>query len=306
MIKTIAKVFAFTSIFKNLVLTQKSKTEGVTQLHPVKIPGRTIFVREKEYFIRENLVEGTVPIIFLHSWGTDSLGSWFNVLPKIKNLSSFITIDLKNHGRSDSSWERWSVDENADIVISIIDELNIDECYLAGWSMGSAVSLTISKKIPEKIKKMVLITPFSWIEGERFKDNYLFKLLVGGVRIRERLFPNKNPQSKFSYLKKSKALRNEFTDWAWNNLHQSKNDFIYGDGGRHVVAFDSREWLSEIETETLAIIGGRDSLVPQKASKEVTTNMMNVKSVTFKDALHGIPWTHDEELIDEFKQFLNL
>ena len=48
------------------------------------------------------------------------------MLPKIKNLSSFITIDLKNHGRSDSSWERWSVDENADIVISIIDELNID------------------------------------------------------------------------------------------------------------------------------------------------------------------------------------
>ena len=194
----------------------------------------------------------------------------------------------------------------ADIVISIIDELNLDECYLVGWSMGSAVSLTISKKIPEKIKKMVLITPFSWIEGERFKDNYLFKLLVGGVRIRERLFPNKNPQSKFSYLKKSKALRNEFTDWAWNNLHQSKNDFIYGDGGRHVVAFDSREWLSEIQTETLAIIGGRDSLVPQKASKEVTSNMMNVKSVTFKDALHGIPWTHDEELIDELKQFLNL
>ena len=102
---------------------------------------------------------------------------------------------------------------------------------------------------------MVLITPFSWIEGERFKDNYLFKLLVGGVRIRERLFPNKNPQSKFSYLKKSKALRNEFTDWAWNNLHQSKNDFIYGDGGRHVVAFDSREWLREIETETLAMDG---------------------------------------------------
>ena len=95
-----------------------------------------------------------------HLLGTDSLGSWFNVLPKIKNLSSFITIDLKNHGRSDSSWERWSVDENADIVISIIDELNIDECFLAGWSMGSAVSLTISKKIPEKIKKIIVFIAF--------------------------------------------------------------------------------------------------------------------------------------------------
>ncbi len=306
MIKTIAKVFAFTSIFKNLVLTQKSKTEGITQLHPIKIPGRTVFVREKEYFIRENIVEGTIPIVFLHSWGTDSLGSWFNVLPKIKNVSSFITIDFKNHGRSDASWERWSVDENADIVISILDELNVSECHLVGWSMGSAVALTISKKNPERINKMVLVTPFSWIEGERYKDNFLFKLLVGGVRIRERLFPNKNPQSKYSFLKKSSALKNEFTDWAWNNLHRSKDDFIYGDGGRHVVAFDSRDWLGDIETETLALIGGKDSLVPQKASQEVTTKMQNITPITFTNALHGIPWTHDEELVEELTKFLNL
>ena len=306
MIKTIAKVFAFTSIFKNLVLTQKSKTEGITQLHPIKIPGRTIFVREKEYFIRENIIDGTVPIVFLHSWGTDSLGSWFNVLPKIKNKNSFVTIDFKNHGRSDASWERWSVEENADIVISILEELNITKFNLVGWSMGSAVALTISRKIPKNVNKMVLITPFSWIEGERYKDNFLFKLLVGGVRIRERLFPNKNPQSKFSFLKKSIALKNEFTDWAWNNLHRSKDDFIYGDGGRHVVAFDSREWLSDIETETLAIIGGKDSLVPQKSSEEVITKMKNIESITFNNAYHGIPWTHDEELFDELVKFLNL
>ena len=306
MIKTIAKVFAFTSIFKNLVLTQKSKTEGITQLHPIKIPGRTLFVREKEYFIRENIVEGTIPIVFLHSWGTDSLGSWFNVLPKIKNINSFITIDFKNHGRSDASWERWSVDENADIVISILDELNISKCHLVGWSMGSAVALTISKKISERISKMVLVTPFSWIEGERYKDNFLFKLLVGGVRIRERLFPNKNPQSKYSFLKKSNALKNEFTDWAWNNLHRSKDDFIYGDGGRHVVAFDSRDWLADIETETLALIGGKDSLVPQKASQEGTTKMQNITPITFTNALHGIPWTHDEELVEELIKFLNI
>ena len=54
MIKTIAKVFAFTSIFKNLVLTQKSKTEGITQLHPIKIPGRTVFVRERIFYKRKH------------------------------------------------------------------------------------------------------------------------------------------------------------------------------------------------------------------------------------------------------------
>jgi len=41
----------------------------VTQLHPVKITGRTIFIREKEYLIRENYIDGTTPIIFFYIVG---------------------------------------------------------------------------------------------------------------------------------------------------------------------------------------------------------------------------------------------
>ena len=74
MIKTLTKIFAFTAVTKSLLETKKSQSAGTTQIHPSKIPGRTVFIREKEYFIRENIKEGTTPIIFLHSWGTDSLG----------------------------------------------------------------------------------------------------------------------------------------------------------------------------------------------------------------------------------------
>ena len=79
MIKTITKFFAVATILKNLLETKKGDITGNTQIHPSKFPGRTIFVREKEYFIRESYVNGTVPIVFLHSWGTDSLGSWFKI-----------------------------------------------------------------------------------------------------------------------------------------------------------------------------------------------------------------------------------
>ena len=110
MIKTLTKIFAFTAVTKSLLETKKSQSAGTTQIHPSKIPGRTVFIREKEYFIRENIIEGTTPIIFLHSWGSDSLGSWFKVLPKIKNENSFVAIDMRNHGKSDASWDRWDVD----------------------------------------------------------------------------------------------------------------------------------------------------------------------------------------------------
>ena len=87
MIKTLTKIFALTAVTKSLLETKKSQSEGTTQLHPSKIPGRTLFVREKEFFVRENTIEGSTPIVFLHSWGSDSLGSWFKILPKIKKES---------------------------------------------------------------------------------------------------------------------------------------------------------------------------------------------------------------------------
>ena len=170
MIKKFTKYFAVATLLKNLIGTKSDQTEGLTQIHPTKIPGRTLFIREKEYFIRESYVDNTTPIIFLHSWGSDSLGSWFKILPFFLEKNSFVTIDMKNHGKSDSSWMRWDVDENADIVISILNQLGIDKCNVVGWSMGSAVALSISRKKKELVNKMVLITPFSWLGGAVYKD----------------------------------------------------------------------------------------------------------------------------------------
>ena len=52
MIKTLTKIFAFTALTKSLLETKRSQSAGTTQIHPSKIPGRTVFIREKEYFIR--------------------------------------------------------------------------------------------------------------------------------------------------------------------------------------------------------------------------------------------------------------
>ena len=127
-----------------------------------------------------------------------------------------------------------------------------------------------------------------------------------GIRERERLFPNSNPQSKYSFLRKSKAVKNEYSDWAWNNLHKSKDNFIYADGGRFVVPFDARPWLDQIDTQTLVLTGGKDSLVPEHISFEIINGLKNVESKIFTDATHGIPWTHDKELSEELDRFLEL
>ena len=211
-------------------------------------------------------------------------------MPKIKNETSFVAIDMRNHGKSDASWDRWDVDENADVVISILKELGISSCNIVGWSMGSAVAMSIAKKNKPLVNKLVLITPFSWLGGAVYSDKVAFKIFVSFVRIRERLFPNLNPKSKFSFLKKSNSINDEYTEWAWNNLHKSKDDFIYADGGRFVVPYDARSWIQEIEAETLVITGGKDKLVPEETSNDVVKRLNEVKVKTFPDAGHSVPW----------------
>ena len=110
----------------------------------------------------------------------------------------------------------------------------------------------------------------------------------------------------FSFLKKSNSINDEYTEWAWNNLHKSKDDFIYGDGGRFVVPYDARSWIQEIEAETLVITGGRDKLVPEETSNDVVKRLNEVKVKTFPDAGHSVPWTHEEDLLTELREFFNL
>jgi len=172
--------------------------------------------------------------------------------------------------------------------------------------MGSAVAMSIAKKNKPLVNKLLLITPFSWLGGAVYSDKVAFKIFVSFVRIRERLFPNFNPKSKFSFLKKSNSINDEYTEWAWNNLHKSKDDFIYADGGRFVVPYDARPWIQEIEAETLVITGGRDKLVPEETSNDVVKRLNEVKVKTFPDAGHSVPWTHEEDLLTELREFFSL
>jgi pimeloyl-ACP methyl ester carboxylesterase len=175
---------------------------------------------------------------------------------------------------------------------------------LVGWSIGSAVALSVAKNYPDLVSKQVLVTPFAWTVNSEYKEKPWFKIVVGLVRVRERLFPIYNPKSKYKFLRESESLNDEYSDWAWSNLNRSKDAFIYQDGSRYVVPFDARPWAHEIRIETLAVIGGNDKLVPENVASELTDLLPNVRIKKINGATHAVPWSHAEELSSEIFNFL--
>ena len=304
MIKLFLKIFAAGAFLFELIGTKQGKPEGNVQLHPIKLSGRTLFIREQEVFVRESYIENKPVLVLLHSWGSDSLGSWFKVMPLLQNNYSLIAIDLKNHGRTDGSWTRWDITDNADMVATVLKDLGIKDSILVGWSIGSAVALSIAKNYPALVSKQILVTPFAWTVNSEYKEKPWFKIVVGLVRVRERLFPIYNPNSKYKFLRNSESLNDEYSDWAWSNLNRSKDAYIYQDGSRYVVPFDARSWAHEVRVETLAVIGGNDKLVPENVARELTDLLPNVRIKKISGATHAIPWSHAEELSEEISKFL--
>lgn len=95
------------------------------------------------------------PLVFLHGMGGSvrQIYSTYQPLPGVK----LISMNQQGHGKSEVDWETLDFARMADDVAALLDYLHIEKVYLAGISMGAAVSLNFSVRYPERVEKLLLI-----------------------------------------------------------------------------------------------------------------------------------------------------
>lgn len=81
------------------------------------------------------------PIILLHGFGASSY-SWHNISKPLSQKNKLFLIDLKGFGKSDKPLDdKYSISDQAEIIISFIQKNNLQNLVLIGHSMGGAVAL---------------------------------------------------------------------------------------------------------------------------------------------------------------------
>jgi 2-succinyl-6-hydroxy-2,4-cyclohexadiene-1-carboxylate synthase len=96
-------------------------------------------------------------ILFLHGF----MGNLHEFDAAIKLLSdrfSYLTIDLPGHGRTQvlDGDEYYTMANTAHALINLLDELNIHQCFLIGYSMGGRLALYMTLHFPERFPQVVL------------------------------------------------------------------------------------------------------------------------------------------------------
>lgn len=103
------------------------------------------------------------PVVFVH--GTPSYSyEWRNVVPRVEAAGyRVITYDLLGYGASERPLDRdTSVSAQTDLLISLLDELGLENPSLVTHDIGGAIGQRIAVLHPTRLRRLMLINTVSY------------------------------------------------------------------------------------------------------------------------------------------------
>ncbi|WP_163873434.1 alpha/beta fold hydrolase [Paenibacillus favisporus] len=235
--------------------------------------------------------EGTgFPLIVLHGLGLD-VHSMEPVIHSFSTDFRVIAIDARGHGLSDKPAE-YRLSDHVRDVIAVMDFLKLDKVYLVGGSMGSYIAQGVAIAAPERVKKLVLVTPKS--NGRTSSMARLFSEHA------EELEGMDTP-AKLQHLSRY-MFHNLSLVGAWMQHVQEGGTSLTEEqnaaSNRALEGFDFRPDYGRITAETLIISGKYDGLNPPEWGREIADAIKGARFVEFLHSGHA-PHVEEPERFDE-------
>jgi pimeloyl-ACP methyl ester carboxylesterase len=270
------------------------------QEHPLRSSGRTVFVGDQEFLVRESGPEGAKVVVLIHGLAGSSLAEWYRIAPVLAEKYRVVMVDYRSHGLAPLARDRFEVDDLADDMAGVLDQIGLGQVSVVGYSMGGTIAQALAHRHPGRVDRLVLIATFS----HHPQPDRTFRA-IGAVLARafERLTGLGTPEVRSFYLRAIGAVEERHARWLWEETHRRDVDA----GAQATLAllrFDSRPWIGRIETQTMVVIPTRDQLVPPAWQYELAGALGDPTVVELVGVRHEAPWTHPERIVDEISAFL--
>lgn len=270
------------------------------QEHPWRQPGKTVFVGNSEYLVREAGPEDGSPLLLIHGLAGSSLAEWYQMAPRLAETHRVILVDHRGHGLSALNRGRYEVADAADDVAGVLDQVGIRQLAVVGYSLGGTIAQSLAHRYPGRVTKLILIGTFA-----HHPEPMRTLRVVGALSIRafERLTGVGTSDVRSLYLLATGAVEAEHGRWLWEETHRRDVDA----GAQATLAmlrFDSRPWVGGIDVESMVIIPTKDQLVPASWQYELASKLKSANVVELPDAHHEAPWVHPARLTAEIEGFL--
>jgi pimeloyl-ACP methyl ester carboxylesterase len=100
--------------------------------------------------------KGEPTVVLVHGWALDR-HVWDGQVPRLAERHRLVTLDLAGHGESGRERSSWTMAAFGEDVKAVVEAVGAKQVVLVGHSMGGPVVLEAARRMPERVKGIVLV-----------------------------------------------------------------------------------------------------------------------------------------------------
>jgi 3-oxoadipate enol-lactonase len=204
---------------------------------------------------------GRPTVILAASLGTDRF-MWREQVELLPRSWNVVTFDLRGHGASPLSPKTPSIDDFADDVVSIADDLDVDRFAFCGLSIGGVIGQNLGARYPARVSSLVLASTGLTILSEQ-------ALFERAARVRDEgtgwIADVSAPRW---FTERFRIEHPEKVDAKMDHLRHM-NAGGYADACLALAGFDGHDAAASISVPTLVLSGADDLATPPAGCAEL-------------------------------------
>lgn len=275
------------------------------------------------YLTRTDLQTGKSIEIFYDDWGTGKpvvLIPWWPMSHEmweyqteslIQSGARVITYDRRGFGRSSRPWHGYDYDTLTDDLKTLLDELDLRDVTLVGFSMGGGeVVRYFSRYEGTRVSKVVLVasvTPYllKTEDNPEGVDKSVFDDMITKMDDDRVAFLDSFSKHFFGINLISKPLSTPLLEY-YKILASMSSPRATKVCVEAFSQTDFRDEMASIHVPTLIIHGESDKTVPIETSGEQSAKLIrNNRFIQYVDAPHGLFYTEKERLGNDLIEFIH-
>lgn len=230
------------------------------------------------------------PVVFIHGIG-QSMFTFRNNIPDFAACFRAIALDLPGHGQSDPMDGDYLIEDYSEILLSFLNALNIEACHLFAFSTGAIIAMDFALAFPERVKKLILISPGGVTETFPAGIRNLLTPLVGDMAF---TFFGRNQIRKI--LQTAYFDRTRISESIIDNYYENLADKSRLDAAVTTLQFWDDETVSEhlhtLNNSVYIFWGENDAWHPLEDLESFEEQLPNVYAATVRNGGHMI---HEEK-----------
>lgn len=243
----------------------------------VRLEGRRVHYRHST----GGAVGDDVPVVHVHGFGISGSA----LMPTARVMARRgvnVVPDLPGHGRSERRPQVLDIPGLATALLALLDALSVERAVLVGNSMGCAIGLEVAHAAPERVHRLVLVSPAG---GEQ---NQPMRRALGQLT---RDVGREDPR----------MARVALPDYVRFGPVNGMRLF------HELTLFPAQQRLLSTPVPTLAVLGGRDPLMPSPARVHELARRApdHVTVALIRRAAHAVNYSHPVELAATIEAWLD-